>query len=184
MSKFTENLWRDLVEDHGATLAQARRPEHRSARWRRPQVVAGGTLGLAGAAAAVVLGLGLAGSPPAYAVTTNSNGSVTVQISETSSLPAANAKLTSMGVDEQVGIVMARGPATVPGPVSCTAGPGAGAPNPPVSVLVGDNGTEVISAGQSGGNTGEGTWHLASCTVAPTSSTGPGTGNTGNTGAA
>jgi hypothetical protein len=48
---------------------------------------------------------------------------------------------------------------------------------------VGTNGTEVIGAGQSAGNTAEGSFYLARCTVAPDSDTGPGTGNTGNTGA-
>lgn len=53
---------------------------------------------------------------------------------------------------------------------------------PPLQVLVGTDGTEVIHPGETGDNTGVGTWHLARCTVAPDSDTGPGTGNTGNTG--
>ena len=52
-----------------------------------------------------------------------------------------------------------------------------------MKVLVGTDGTEVIASGQSAGNTAAGTFHLYSCTVAPDSDTGPGTGNTGNTGA-
>jgi hypothetical protein len=48
---------------------------------------------------------------------------------------------------------------------------------------VGTDGTEVIGSGQSAGNTGVGTFHLDHCTVAPDADTGPGTGNTGNTGA-
>ena len=50
-------------------------------------------------------------------------------------------------------------------------------PGPTVKVLVGTDGTEVITPGT--GNTGVGTWHLASCHL--TGDTG--TGNAGNTGA-
>ena len=106
-----------------------------------------------------------------------------VNINQLQSLPAANHKLTAMGIHEQVTIYMASGAAAVSGPVACTPGPGAGLPRPPVKVLVGTDGTDVMGAGQSGGNTGEGTFHLDHCTVAPNSDTGPGTGNTGNTGA-
>ncbi len=98
-------------------------------------------------------------------------------------LPQVNRKLTALGTHEQITIYMASGAATVSGPVTCTPGPGAGAPTTPVKVLVGANGTEVIGSGQSAGNTAEGSFHLARCTVAPDSDTGPGTGNTGNTGA-
>ena len=149
----------------------------------RPRVLAGSTLGLAGVGAALVLVLSGSSAPPAFAITTNSDGSVTVQINDDSSLPAANQKLTAMGIDEQVTIYMVPGAATVSGAVNCTPGPGAGVPRPPVKVLVGTDGTDVIGSGQSAGNTGEGTFHLARCTVAPDSDTGPGTGNTGNTGA-
>jgi hypothetical protein len=149
----------------------------------RPRVFAGGTLGLAGVGAALVLALGGSAAPPAFAITRDGDGSVLVNINQDTSLPAANHKLTAMGIDEQVTIYMAAGPAAVSGAVSCTPGPGASLPRPPVKVLVGTDGTEVIGSGQSAGNTGEGTFHLARCTVAPDSDTGPGTGNTGNTGA-
>jgi hypothetical protein len=127
--------------------------------------------------------LGGSAAPPAFAITKSGDGSVTVQINKDTSLPAANHKLTAMGIHEQVTIYMATGAAAVTGAVNCAPGPGAGRPDPPVKVLVGTNGTEVIGSGQSAGNTGEGTFHLARCTVAPDSDTGPGTGNTGNTGA-
>ncbi len=152
--------------------------------WRRarPRVFAGGTLGLAGLGAALLLALGGSAAPPAFAITTNDNGSVLVNINRDTALPAANGKLTAMGIHEQVTIYMAPGPAAVNGAVNCTPGPGAGLPRPPVKVLVGTDGTEVIGASQSGDNTGEGTFHLARCTVAPNTDTGPGTGNTGNPG--
>ncbi len=176
MTKFTDNLWRDLVREHGPTLAHADRPGPGRARRPRPRVLAGSTLALAGAGAALTLGLTATGSSPAYAITKNGDGSVLVTINQNSALPQANAKLTAMGIREQITIDMASGAAAVSGPVSCTPAPGvSNLPGPPVKVLVGTNGTEVIDSG----NTGAGTWHLAACHL--TGDTG--SGNTGNTGA-
>lgn len=183
MSQFEDNLWGSVVDRHGDELAHADPPGSGRARRSRSRVLAGGTLGLAGVGAALVLALGTSATPPAYAITKNGDGTVTVQINSDTSLPAANRKLTAMGIDEQVTIDVAPGAAAVSGAVTCTPRPGAGQPNPPVKVLVGTDGTEVIGTGQSAGNTGEGTFHLASCTVAPDSGTGAGTGNSGNTGA-
>ena len=174
MTRFTDNLWRDLASEHGATLAHAHRPEPgRAAVLRRPRVLAGSTLALAGGGAALVLGLGAVSSTPAYAVTMNGDGSVLVTINQDSALPQANAKLTAMGIHEQITIDMASGAAAVSGPVTCTPAPGVS--GPAVKVLVGTNGTQVIDSG----NTGAGTWHLASCQVTGED----GSGNTGNTGA-
>jgi hypothetical protein len=189
MSKFTDNLWRDLAREHGPTLAHADRPESVRAGGlrflRRPRILAGSTLGLAGVAAALVLVLGGSSAAPAFAITTNSDGSVLVKLNyqQNLNLPQLNRKLAAMATDEAVTIYMATGAAPVSGAVTCTPGPGAGPPKTPVKVLVGADGTEVIGSGQSAGNTAEGTFHLARCTVAPDSDTGPGTGNTGNTGA-
>jgi hypothetical protein len=176
MSKFADQLWRDLVQEHGATLANADRPgPGRAPLLRRPRVLAGSTLGLAGVGTALALTLGAAGTP-AYAVTTNGDGSVLVTINQISALPQANAKLTAMRIHEQIMIDMTSGAAAVSGPVTCTPAPGvSNLPGPPVKVLVGTNGTEVIGSG----NTGAGTWHLAACHL--TGDTG--SGNTGNTGA-
>ena len=167
----------DLAREHQA--AQATRPERRRAGGtgvlRRPRLLAGGTLGLAGVGAALVLALGgTAATTPAFAITTSSDGSVLVHLNYTSdqNLPQVDAKLASMGIHEQVGIRMAPGAATVSGAVICAQGPGA---KTPVSVLVGANGTETIAGGQSAGNTAEGSFHLVSCSTSDT-----GSGNTGN----
>jgi len=172
MAKFTENLWHDLAQERGAALAQATRPG--LGRARRPRVIAGSTLALAGAAAALAFGLTATGSTPAFAVTKNSDGSVLVTINQTEDLPQANQKLTAMGIHEQITIYMKSGPAPVSGPVACTPAPGVS--GPPVKVLVGTNGTEVVGSG----NTGAGTWHLGACSITGDS----GSGNTGNTGVA
>jgi hypothetical protein len=151
----------------------------------RPRVLAGSTLALAGVGAALVLALGGSTAAPAFAITRSGDGSVLVKLNyqQHLNLPQVNRKLTAMGTHEQITIYMASGTAAVSGAVTCVPGPGAGAPRTPVKVLVGTDGTEVIASGQSAGNTAAGTFHLARCTVAPDSDTGPGTGNTGNTGA-
>ena len=189
MTNFTDNLWSDLAKAHGPTLAQIDRPEPGPAGGtgvlRRPRVLAGSTLGLAGVGAALLLAVGGSTAPPAFAITKSGDGSVLVKLNyaQNLNLPQVNRKLAQMGTHEQITIYMASGAASVSGPVTCTPGRGAGQPNPAVKVLVGKDGTEVIAPGESGGNTAEGTFHLDHCTVAPASDTGPGTGNTGNTGA-
>jgi hypothetical protein len=174
----------DLAREQRA--AHANRPEPRrpvgTGVLRRPRILAGGTLGLAGVGAALVLALGgTAATAPAYAVTQNSDGSVLVQLNYNTdqNLPQVNAKLAAMGTHEQITIYMASGPAAVSGPVACTPAPGVS--GPAVKVLVGKDGTESIGPGQSAGNTAEGSFHLGRCTT--TSDTGSGdTGNTGTTG--
>ena len=155
---------------------QAARPAPARRRTRpRPRVLAASTLGLAGVGAALVLALalalgGTAATTPAFAVTRSNDGSVLVKLNyqTNQNLPQVNAKLAAMGTHEQIGIAMASGPATVSGPVTCTPPPGASNPSgAPVKVLVGTNGTEVISPGESAGNTAEGTFHLVSCGVYP-----------------
>jgi hypothetical protein len=152
----------------------------------RPRVLAGSTLGLAGVGAALLLALGGSSAPPAYAVTTQSDGSVLVHLNYNTdqNLPQVNQKLAAMGTHEQIGIAMAAGPASMSGPVTCTPPAGASSTTgPPVRVLVGANGTEVISQGESAGNTAEGTFHLASCGVYPANtSLSTLRGYTGNTG--
>jgi hypothetical protein len=142
----------------------------------RPRVLAGGTLGLAGVGAALVLALGGSTAAPAFAVTRSDDGSVLVHLNYTTNqnLPQVDQKLASMGIHERVGIQMAPGAATVSGPVTCTPRPGVS--GPAVKVLVGTNGTEVIAAGQSAGNTAAGSFHLVRCfTSSDTAS-----GNSGN----
>jgi hypothetical protein len=135
------------------------------ARVPRPRLLAGGTLGLAGVAAAVIVALSGPAASPAFAITKSSDGSVLVHLNINSSLPQVNAKLASMGTHEQIGIQMAPGAAPASGPVTCAPSPDVS--GPAVRVLDGPNGTEVISPGQTGDNTGVGTWHLASCGVYP-----------------
>jgi hypothetical protein len=173
MTKFADNLWSDLAREHGAALAHADRPGPGRTRRTRPRVLAGSTLALAGAGAALGVALTAGASTPAFAVTKTADGSVLVTINQNSALPQANAKLSAMGIHEQITIDMASGAAPASGAVTCTPAPGVS--GPAVKVLIGTNGTEVIGSG----NTGAGTWHLAACQV----TSGTSSGNTGNTGA-
>jgi hypothetical protein len=145
----------------------------------RPRVLAGSTLGLAGAGAALVLALGTSATSPAFAVTQHSDGTVFVQVNRQQDIAQANQKLTAMGINEQVTLYLIPGPATGSGPVNCAPAPGAGAPNPPVQVEVGTDGT---GSGQGAGNSGAGSTDHLACLVGPTTYSGPYPGNTANAG--
>jgi hypothetical protein len=188
MTKFTDNLWRDLAREHGAALTQAGRSE--AGRTRRPssRVIAGSTLAVAAVGAAVTLGLtSTAGNTSAggtrvvtdaYTITQNSSGSVLVTINNKESINAADEKLNAM-LKEQVVLRMGSGPAPVKGPVACTPGV-SNMQGPPVKVLLGADGTQVIAPGTTGDNTGVGTWYVTACYVYPTADMGKGGTGTGN----
>ena len=175
MTKFTDNLWSDLMRDHGSILANTERSAPSRFRRLHPRALAGSSLGLAGVGAALVLALGGSTAAPAFAVSTNQDGSVLLRLNYNANenLPQANAKLASMGLHEAVTIYMARGAAPTTGPVTCSQEAGA---NTPVKVLVGRDGTETIAPGQSGDNTAEGSFHLVRCVVSGDSAS----GNTGS----
>jgi hypothetical protein len=188
MSKFTDHLWRDLVQEHGPALAHANRPG--PGRVRRPGLIAGSTLALAVGGTALALGLTATGGrsaattgtkvvTAAYTITRSSSGSVLVQVNQEQSITAADQKLSAMGIREKVVVFPKPGAAPVSGPVTCTPVLGASKQGPPVQVLLGMDGTEVIAPGTTGQNTGVGTWHLGSCQVFPagyTGNSGPGAG--------
>jgi hypothetical protein len=160
---------------------EERSGSHVATRARRTRlglpVLAGSTLGLVGVGAALIIALGgTAATTPAFAITQDANGVlVHLNYNTNQNLPQVNDKLAAMGLSEAVTIYMASGAASVSGPVTCTQGPGA---TTPVRVLVGANGTETIAAGQSAGNTAEGSFHLVHCIVKSDNDS----GNTGNTG--
>jgi hypothetical protein len=138
------------------------------ARVPRPRLLAGGSLGLAGVTTALVLALGGSTAAPAFAVTRQDDGSVLVNLDYVSgqNLGQVNQKLAALGTHEQISIDMAPGAATTAGAVTCASGPNdSNPPAPAVKVLVGSNGTEVIGAGQSAGNTAEGSFHMVSCST-------------------
>lgn len=113
MNEFEDGLWERLVDEHDAdrvSLAAPRASSHS----RRPLIVGGGAAGLAAAGAAVVLGIGaVTSAPPAYAMTQNADGTVTVTINDLAdSVAAVNAKFAAMGINETVVPVTASCPDT------------------------------------------------------------------------
>ena len=105
MSKFEDRLWRDLVRKHGADLAQMERPAAKPRRRARPRLLAGTSIGLAVAGTAAALVLSAASSPPAFAVSRNSDGTVTVILQKLAAIHGANAKLAALGIRARVVVV-------------------------------------------------------------------------------
>jgi hypothetical protein len=97
MSTFEDQLWSELVREHGdqMRLHGARSTLRRG----RPAVLAGTALATAGVLAAGVLVLTATTSPPpAYAVTTGGDGTVTVTLNDVSAVTALNAELARDGI--------------------------------------------------------------------------------------
>lgn len=95
MTRFADQLLADLLSDHGSALRDMAAPAARR-RGNRPLWVSAGALGAAGATAA---GLALvAGGSPAYAVTENGDGSLTITINRLSGVEKVNTALHSLGV--------------------------------------------------------------------------------------
>jgi hypothetical protein len=104
MSEFEDNLWATVVREHGDELARTERSAHTHRRASRPQLLAGTTAGLAAMAAAAALLFGASTSPPAFAVTRNPDGTVTVDLMHPSGIAGANKKLAAMGVRAQIAV--------------------------------------------------------------------------------
>jgi hypothetical protein len=98
MSKFEDRLWRELVRKHGAELSQMTRPADRRARRARPRLLAGTSVVLAVAVAAMALVLSAASSPTAFAVNRNADGTYTISLQKLAAIHGANAKLAALGI--------------------------------------------------------------------------------------
>jgi len=116
MTKFSDQLFDDLMREHGTALAQHTRPPAQPKRHitaRQTLLASGGTLAVG--AAVAVAGVLVAqsgtparvagsGTPAAYAVTKNSDGTITLAVYQKSGIAAANARLRQLG-DKQVVVV-------------------------------------------------------------------------------
>ena len=158
MSKFEDHLWREFVHEHGDDLAKLTRSAvgHNLRRWR---LIVGGSLGLASGATALALVLSATSALPAFAVTRNHNGTVTVTIRRASGIAGANAELHQLGIRAQV--------AKTP-PVGCQ----------PV---------QVVSAPPPGTGTATSRWTINPAAIAASQTvvlTPPPAGNSGTTGVA
>ncbi|MBV9795993.1 MAG: hypothetical protein JO016_18865 [Actinobacteria bacterium] len=96
MTKFADDLYDDLLRQHGPMLADTR-PHAATARpsAARRVVLAAGTGGVA--VAATVGGLVATSGTPAYALTTNQDGTVSLAVYQQPGIAQANAKLTQLG---------------------------------------------------------------------------------------
>jgi hypothetical protein len=105
MTKFADQLYDDLMREHGPALA-ATRPPAPSRRHiaSRPALLAVGAGGLAVAATAGALAA--SGGTPAYALTSNRDGTVTLAVYQASGIAQANTKLRQLG--DQVVLVPVR----------------------------------------------------------------------------
>jgi hypothetical protein len=105
MTSFEDTIWRQLVDDHDADQATVRMPAPR----RRPRLLllTTGTAALAAVTVVVVvLMLGASTStPPAYAVTDNHNGTVSLMIrrfADPGTRAGVNQELAQLGVHARV----------------------------------------------------------------------------------
>lgn len=106
MGDFKDRLWRDLVREHGSRLDQL--PGHHGGGHRtQRRLVAGGTVGLAGAGTVLALVLSAASSAPAFAVNRNSDGTVTVTIHQLAAIRGANHRLAQLGIPVRAAVVSA-----------------------------------------------------------------------------
>jgi hypothetical protein len=106
MSRFEDRLWSELVEQHGAVLAgqpslgllPGAAPLRGAVPQRRPLATIG--VAVAAVVAAIVIGLSTGGSgpAPAYAVTRNPDGTVSVTIQELAAAQSASEALARMGL--------------------------------------------------------------------------------------
>jgi hypothetical protein len=96
MTKFADQLYADLMREHGSTLVHTRPPAaSRRHIASRPALLAAGAGGLA--VAATVGALVATGGAPAYALTTNPDGTVTLAVYQAPGIAQANAKLQQLG---------------------------------------------------------------------------------------
>ena len=112
MTKFADQLFDDLMREHGSTLSHIRPPvpqkRHVPGHWTLLVAGAGTAAVAAAVAGTLVAGTGIpahvGGGTPAYAVTRNPDGTVTLAVYKTSGIAGANARLHQLG-DNQVVIV-------------------------------------------------------------------------------
>jgi hypothetical protein len=127
MSTFEDNLWDELVREHHAERAHPGRAIN--GRPARRRLLAGTSLGLAGAGTAVALALTAGTAAPAFAVTSNANGTVTVTINQIAGISGANSELAALGVSARA-VPIVQGCTAILQPLPKGTAPGAVLPAP------------------------------------------------------
>lgn len=121
MTKFADQLFDDLMREHGPTLARTRVPAPKRHLAARPVLLTAGAGGLAVAATVGTLVAG--GGTPAYAVTTHPDGTVTLAVYLKSGIAEANAKLHQVGDGRVVVVPVGAGCpslSSLPGPAAAS----------------------------------------------------------------
>jgi len=110
MTKFADQLFDDLMREHGPALARAVPPARpkRHITTRRTLLAGGGALAVGGA---LVAGSGT----PAYAVTKNPDGTITLAVYQQAGIAQANTRLRQLG-DQQLVVVPIRADCPKPPP--------------------------------------------------------------------
>jgi hypothetical protein len=101
MTKFEDQLYQDLITEHGHHLWTLPRPAPARRRVRRPVWLATGAAGAVAAGTAAVLVLGSAPALAAYSVTRH-DGALTVAVNRSSGVAGANMTLHGMGARVRV----------------------------------------------------------------------------------
>jgi hypothetical protein len=101
MTKFEDQLYQELLTEHGHHLHAVQRPAPARRRVRRPVWLATGAAGAVAAGTAAVLALGSAPALAAYSVTQH-DGAVTVAVNRPSGVAGANVTLHAMGARVRV----------------------------------------------------------------------------------
>jgi hypothetical protein len=199
LAELGDRLERATAADLRAEEQPTDRTAPGTARWAlraRPRLLAGSTLGLAGLATAAVIAFGGSSAPPAYAISTNPDGSVLVSFNYQAATDFWQLEHRLIGqYGEMVTVNVAPGPATGSGPVNCTPtiDSNPGMPRTPIKVELGQDGTATIPAGDTGaipgvagvvGSAGTGPVHVTGCQLFIEKPTGNGgrSGDWSNTG--
>src|ERR1700728_4560234 len=96
MTKFEDQLYQQLITEHGHHLHALPRPAPARRRVRRPVWLATGAAAAVAAGTAAVLALGSTPALAAYSVTRHANGTVTVAVNRASGVAGANVALHAM----------------------------------------------------------------------------------------
>jgi len=96
MTKFEDQLFGQLMAEHGHQLRAVERPAPARRRVRRPVWLATGAAVAVAAATAAAMALGSAPAYAAYSVTRHADGTVTISVSRPSGVAGANVTLHGM----------------------------------------------------------------------------------------
>jgi hypothetical protein len=189
MTSFDDGLWNHLVQQHDASHVTLTAPDSPNAshatrtgsllRSGRVKILAGSSAALVTLAAAAVVLLAGATSPPAYAVTSSADGSVTVTINQIAGISAANAQLSSLGVHAVVVPMSASCQSTVDVVRIGVSNP-ATATETVVPAMIPEGDTAILAAAQTSAGTVElalGEVSGAAPTCVQTGGSGPGLSN-------